>query len=144
MILVPTFIAWLLAQILKCITDSIINKKISLDMISSSGGMPSSHSSTVCALTTYIGLTEGLSSSIFSLALVFSIIVMYDATGVRQETGRQGRVLNEMLEIFEKLGENITIDKKFKTLVGHTKLQVFFGAILGILVSLIYFYIVNY
>ena len=73
----------------------------------------------------------------FAIAAMLAIIVMYDAMGVRRETGIQGRVLNEMLEIFTNMGKEISAEAKLKELVGHTPLQVLMGAILGILIALI-------
>ena len=100
------------------------------------GGMPSSHSATVCALATATGIRYGGGSFEFALAAVFAIVVMYDAMGVRQETGKQGKVLNEMMEIFTQMGKNIDAEKALKELVGHTPLQVLMGAILGIIIAI--------
>ena len=86
--------------------------------------MPSSHSATVCALATATGIRYGGGSFEFALAAVFAIVVMYDAMGVRQETGKQGKVLNEMMEIFTQMGKNIDAEKALKEFVGHTPLQV--------------------
>lgn len=138
---IPALISLLLAQFTKCILDSISKKRITFRMINSSGGMPSSHSSTVTALTTYIGLVEGISSPIFAVALISALITMYDAIGVRQETGRQGAVLNEMIDFIHELGKEIDVEKRFNTLIGHTKFQVFCGALFGIIVALIYHWI---
>lgn len=137
----PAIISLLLAQFTKCVLDSVAQKKLTFRMINSSGGMPSSHSSTVSALTTYIGLVEGISSPVFAVALVSAIITMYDAIGVRQETGRQGAVLNEMIDFINELGKEIDIEKRFNTLIGHNKFQVMCGAIFGIVVALIYYWI---
>ena len=98
--------------------------------------MPSSHSATVCALATATGIRYGGGSFEFALAAVFAIVVMYDAMGVRQETGKQGKVLNEMMEIFTQMGKNIDAEKALKELVGHTPLQVLMGAILGIIIAI--------
>ena len=138
---IPALISLLLAQFTKCILDSISKKKITFQMINSSGGMPSSHSSTVTALTTYIGLVEGISSPVFAVALISALITMYDAIGVRQETGRQGAVLNEMIDLINELGKEIDVEKRFNTLIGHTKFQVFCGALFGVIVALIYYWI---
>ena len=71
----------------------------------------------------------------FAVTVMLAIIVMYDAMGVRRETGKQGRVLNEMLEIFLNMGNEISPEAKLKELVGHTPLQVLMGAILGIIIA---------
>lgn len=99
--------------------------------------MPSSHSSTVCALATAAGMKYGGGSYEFAIAVMLAIIVMYDAMGVRRETGKQGRVLNEMLEIFTNMGNQISAEEKLKEFVGHTPLQVLMGAILGIIIALL-------
>ena len=73
----------------------------------------------------------------FAISIMLAIIVMYDAMGVRRETGTQGRVLNEMLEIFTNMGKEISAEAKLKELVGHTPLQVLMGAILGVVIAVI-------
>ena len=97
--------------------------------------MPSSHSATVCALATAAGMEYGGGSFEFAMAMVFAIVVMYDAIGVRWETGIQAKVLNEMLEMFRKMGKKMSVEEKLKEFVGHTPLQVLMGALLGIAVA---------
>jgi acid phosphatase family membrane protein YuiD len=127
--------AWLIAQILKTIIHMIINKKFVIERIIGSGGMPSSHSATVCGLATAVGFRFGASGFEFAMAAVFAIIVMHDAMGVRRETGNQSRIINEMMTLFDKMGENLTVEEKLKEFVGHTPVQVLAGAILGVLVG---------
>ena len=124
---------WFVAQVLKTIIHIIVNKQFVAERLVGGGGMPSSHSATVCALATATGIRYGGGSFEFALAAVFAIVVMYDAMGVRQETGKQGKVLNEMMEIFTQMGKNIDAEKALKELVGHTPLQ---GAILGIIIAI--------
>ena len=101
--------------------------------------MPSSHSSSVCALTTAIGLSLGVESATFAIAFVVSFIVMYDAAGVRRAAGEHAKLLNIIVkDIFE--GKPIP-SKEFKELIGHTPLQVFCGAILGVFTSIVIFFI---
>ena len=100
--------------------------------------MPSCHSATVCALTTSVIINEGISSPFFAIAFIQAIIVMYDAMGVRRETGIQAKVLNEITVVIEKMGSDLSNDEKLKEFVGHTPIQVFVGAILGIAIALIY------
>ena len=88
---------WFVAQVLKTIIHIIVNKQFVAERLVGGGGMPSSHSATVCALATATGIRYGGGSFEFALAAVFAIVVMYDAMGVRQETGKQGKVLNEMM-----------------------------------------------
>lgn len=127
--------AWFAAQFIKCIICLVMNRSLPLNVAFGSGGMPSSHSATVCALTTSIGISCGTNSQIFALCCIFSFIVMYDAMGVRRETGDQGKAINSMIQILEDMGKPISVEKKLKELVGHTPLQVVCGAILGIAVG---------
>ncbi len=104
-----------------------------------SGGMPSSHAAMVTSLSTSIALTEGLESSIFALSVIFSAVVMYDAAGVRRAAGKQARVLNQ---IIANKGE-INIQEKLIELLGHTPLEVFVGAFVGVLSGVIFYNIWN-
>ena len=123
---------WLVAQILKTIIHMWFNRKFVAERLVGSGGMPSSHSATVCALAAAAGMEYGGGSFQFAMAAVFAIVVMYDAIGVRRETGIQARVLNEMMELFTKMGKEMSVEDKLKEFVGHTPLQVLMGALLGI------------
>ncbi|NBH26392.1 divergent PAP2 family protein [Lachnospiraceae bacterium] len=136
-IFISAILGWFVAQVLKTLIHMIINKKFVAERMVGSGGMPSSHSSTVCALATAAGMKYGGGSYEFAIAIMLAIIVMYDAMGVRRETGKQGRVLNEMLEIFTNMGNQISAEEKLKEFVGHTPLQVLMGAILGIIIALL-------
>ena len=136
-IFISAILGWFVAQVLKTLIHMIINKKFVAERMVGSGGMPSSHSSTVCALATAAGMKYGGGSYEFARAIMLAIIVMYDAMGVRRETGKQGRVLNEMLEIFTNMGNQISAEEKLKEFVGHTPLQVLMGAILGIIIALL-------
>ncbi len=131
-------LSWGLAQIIKTIIHLILTKKFVAERLVGSGGMPSCHSATVCALTTAVIINEGIQSPLFAIAFIQAIIVMYDAMGVRRETGIQAKVLNEITEVIEKMGSDLSYDAKLKEFVGHTPLQVFFGALLGIIVALVY------
>ncbi|MBP3931522.1 MAG: divergent PAP2 family protein [Peptostreptococcaceae bacterium] len=125
--------ACFLAQFLKIFTFS--EKKIKFSRIVSSGGMPSSHSSFVTSLSTLVGMELGFNSMEFAIVAVFSIIIMYDASGVRRAVGKQAAVLNQ---IIDDLHHKKHIEqKKLKELVGHTPIEVLFGALLGILTALI-------
>lgn len=94
--------------------------------------MPSSHSAFVCSLATTIGITEGVSSPLFAMAVALSAIVMYDAAGVRRAAGRQAKILNQ---IIESEGENINVHEKLIELLGHTPLEVYVGALVGIVMA---------
>lgn len=137
-ILMSAALSWGLAQVIKTIIHLILTKKFVAERLIGSGGMPSCHSATVCALTTSIVINEGISSPFFAMSAILAIIVMYDARGVRRETGLQATVLNEIVDIIEKLGADVTYDEKLKEFIGHTPFQVLVGAILGIIIALIY------
>ncbi len=133
--LVIAVTAWFSAQLIKGIICLLMNHSLPLNVLFGSGGMPSSHSATVCSLAAAVGFDCGFKSPLFAVCCILAFIVMYDAMGVRRETGDQGRVINDMLRIFEDMGKPIPAEKKFKELVGHTPLQVVCGAILGIAVG---------
>lgn len=130
-------VGWLVAQILKTIIYMWFNRKFLAERLVGSGGMPSSHSATVCALVTATGIEYGGGSFQFAISAIFAIIVMYDAMGVRRETGIQAKVLNEMMEMFVKMGKEMSVEEKLKEFVGHTPLQVLMGAILGIVIAIL-------
>lgn len=134
-VFVSAALGWLVAQVLKTLIHLILTKRFVVERMVGSGGMPSCHSATVCGLATAAGIKYGGGSFEFSIAVMLSIIVMYDAMGVRRETGKQGQVLNEMMEIFTNMGKQISPEAKLKELVGHTPLQVLMGAVLGIIIA---------
>ncbi|MBQ2802474.1 MAG: divergent PAP2 family protein [Lachnospiraceae bacterium] len=124
---------WLIAQILKTIIHLILTKEFVAERLVGSGGMPSCHSSTVCSLATASFYEFGAGSFEFAVSMMFAIVVMYDAMGVRRETGIQAKLLNDMLKTFEAMGrKELTAHDTLKEFVGHTPLQVLAGAILGI------------
>ncbi|KAK3138174.1 hypothetical protein QOZ80_5AG0365490 [Eleusine coracana subsp. coracana] len=133
----PTFVsglvAWAVAQTAKAVLTSFVERRWDMRMLFSSGGMPSSHTALCTALTASVALCHGVSDALFPVCLGFTLIVMYDATGVRRHAGMQAEVLNKIVEdLFE--GHPIS-ERKLKELLGHTPSQVFAGAILGILVA---------
>jgi acid phosphatase family membrane protein YuiD len=135
-VLVSAVAAWMLAQFLKTLIDMALNRNFNPERLVGSGGMPSSHSSTVCALTTAASYRYGVGSFEFAVCFVLSMIVMYDAMGVRRETGKQAKLLNSiLLENPLKLKGEL-IQETLKEYVGHTPLQVAAGALLGILLAL--------
>lgn len=127
---------WLVAQILKTLIHAFFAKEFVAERMVGSGGMPSSHSATVCALATSACYEYGAGSFPFAFSLILAIIVMYDAMGVRRETGIQAKLLNDILQVFEDMGRSeITPHDKLKEFIGHTPLQVLAGAVLGILIA---------
>lgn len=129
-VLQATFVAWVTAQILKVLIELIWKHRLDLRLLTSAGGMPSSHSATVCGLATAVALHDGLSSTLFAIAVVLAVVVMYDAAGVRRAAGIQARILNQIIdELFQ--GHPIS-ETHLRELLGHTPIQVFAGAVLGI------------
>ena len=126
---------WLLIQIWKFIWDMIVNKRINLRRLLGAGGMPSSHSAVVTSLATLIGYYEGLDSAIFALSVIFALVVMYDAAGVRRAAGKQARILNQILNTKNMAG--VTVQEKLIELLGHTPFEVAVGAVVGICYALI-------
>lgn len=140
----PIFICpalgWLIAQILKTIIHFIVNREFLWERLIGNGGMPSSHSATVCALATATGIRYGFGGFEFAMATFFAIIVMNDAMGVRLETGKQAIVLNDMMQLFKEMGrwDGKHPIEHLKEFVGHTPLQILVGGILGICVAITY------
>lgn len=137
-ILIAASTSWFIAQVVKTIIHLIVTKELRLERMVGSGGMPSCHSATVCALATSAGMVCGVDSPTFAVTVMFAIVTMYDAMGVRRETGRQAEILNEMMILFKEMGKagnKISAIDKLKEFVGHTPLQVLMGAILGIIVA---------
>ena len=137
-ILLTGLIAWAVSQLIKTIIHLIINKRFVWERLTGDGGMPSSHSATVSAVAVSTGLIAGWNSPVFAVAVILALIVMHDARGVRQETGKQARVINDILELFESMGQGkLTPEETLKELVGHTHRQVIAGAALGIVIALL-------
>lgn len=127
-------LAWFLAQLIKVLLDLIVLRHFDVSRFVSSGGMPSSHSALVVACTTAIGRLYGVDGPLFALSVVISSVVMYDACNVRRSAGDTAKLVNLLLQHVEKLAaENFADD--LKEVMGHTPLQVFCGAVLGLLVG---------
>ena len=135
-ILICAAISWATAQVLKTIIHAIVNKTLDPRRLFGDGGMPSAHSATVTSVAVSCGFVCGFDSPIFAVALIFAFIVMHDAMGVRLETGKQAKVLNDLMEIFYTEG---TPEQKLKEFVGHTPLQVISGFVLGLIITSIIF-----
>ena len=122
--------AWIAAQIVKVFTGVFKTRKVNIiEMLFGNGGMPSSHAAAVCALATACALRYGFGSGFFAITFLLCLIVIRDATGVRLETGKQAKVLNRLMKHMPN-GDEPTDD--LKEFVGHTPLQVFVGAMLGV------------
>lgn len=123
-------------QAFKVIWDLVTLKKFNFKRIVGAGGMPSSHSATTVAITTMIGRGLGISSPEFALALIFTLVVIFDACGVRRETGKQAKILNEIIE--NPNMSDVEVNEKLVELVGHTPKQVLVGSIIGFAVGMIF------
>lgn len=132
---VAVIMSWLLAQTVKVIRGVIRAKRLDFRWFLDTGGMPSSHSAAVASLTTVVGLYYGFGSIPFGITLVYSLIIMFDAAGVRRNVGRQAVILNRIVDQMSK-GQQVE-EKRVKELLGHTPKEVFVGAFLGIIISLI-------
>ncbi len=132
-IIVP-FCVWFGIQLFKLIYDLVTTKKFNFKRIMQAGGMPSSHSAVVIALTTMVAKSEGINSPLFGISLIFSFIVMYDAAGVRRAAGKQAKLLNKIVETPGLSG--VEVSEKLVEVLGHTPVQVLVGALIGLIVGL--------
>src|SRR5438874_9874371 len=133
----PALLAWAIAQVLKVGWSSGRERRLNLRVLAETGGMPSSHAAIVMGLTAAIGRLNGVSSATFAIALIFSIVVMYDAQGVRRAAGRQAAVLNRLVEDMVRM-RGIQEDR-LRELLGHTPVEVLVGGALGVTVGLLPF-----
>ena len=137
-ILLVGAVAWLASQLSKAIVHVIITKRFQWERLFGDGGMPSSHSATVTAVAVMTGLRCGWDSPIFAISAILAVIVMHDAMGVRQETGKQAKVINSMVELINSFGRGeLTPEETLKEFVGHTRRQVVVGAVLGGVIALV-------
>ncbi|ALC82232.1 MULTISPECIES: divergent PAP2 family protein [Bacillus] len=144
--LVASLVAILFAQFVKVPIQFIATRKIDWKLVTSTGGMPSSHSAAVTALTTGVAIEQGLNSPLFAVATIFAVITMFDATGVRRHAGEQATAINKLIFDFNRFvseakdfpnaGEDEK-QKKLKELLGHQPIEVFFGGLTGIALALI-------
>lgn len=126
---------WIVAQIIKVFTGVFKLRKFSVTaLLFGNGGMPSSHSASVTALAVSCGLFCGFDSAFFAIAVMFAIIVMGDAAGVRRETGEQAKILNIITKDIFKHESSAKINQDLKELVGHTPVQVFIGSAVGFVI----------
>lgn len=128
-ILMVSLCAWALAQILKALISYIFLRRFSVERLFGAGGMPSSHAALVVSLTTAVGLVEGTASPLFAFTFVVAMVVMYDATGVRQAAGKHARALNQILQQMRRT--HTVPEFAFKEFLGHTPVEVIAGAALG-------------
>lgn len=133
-IYVPFFL-WFGIQLFKLIYDLCTTKKFNFKRIMGAGGMPSSHSAVVAGIATLIGKYEGVGTPIFALALIVAFVVMYDACGIRRAAGKQAVLLNKLIETPGLTG--MQVSERLVEVLGHTPVQVFVGALIGVIVGLV-------
>lgn len=136
-VLFAALIGWFLAQALKIPIHYLVEKEWDWSRFHGSGGMPSSHTAMTVSAAIMTGALNGFDSALFAVALVFTSVVMYDATGVRRETGRQATIINRILDTVLVKGKPIS-DVELKELVGHKPIEVACGALLGIAIAGVY------
>lgn len=127
------FVAWFIAQAMKVVLTILKERRFAVDRMMGSGGMPSSHSSSVMGVSTSVGLLHGWETGLYAVSLMFALIVMYDASNVRRNVGKQAILLNNIIEDLYK--HHHVEQERLIELVGHTPVEVFAGAILGIVVA---------
>ncbi len=128
-------LAWLFAQTIKVFLGVIREKRFNFMWFVGTGGMPSAHAAGVTALASSIGLYKGFNTPIFALALIFAIVVTFDAQGVRRASGQQAQILNKILDDIywrKKIQED-----RLKELLGHTPIEVLMGVATGVFISLL-------
>lgn len=129
-------LTWLGIQIFKLLYDLITTKRFNFKRILGAGGMPSSHSAVVMSLSVLIGKAEGFESALFAMSLMFSFIVMYDAAGVRRAAGKQAKLLNKIIDTPGLSGIEVT--ERLVEVLGHSPVQVFVGALIGIIIGTVF------
>ena len=134
-ILIAAVLALVVTQLTKGVVSLVREHRLNFRYITGAGGMPSSHAAFVTALATAVGRIDSLDSAAFAIAVVLAAIVMYDAAGVRRAVSIQARILNHMMEdYFHKKGIQ---QEKLRELIGHTPIQVFVGAIIGLIIGMV-------
>jgi len=133
---VAPFIAWFLCQLLKVVFYLFAERQLNIARLFDIGGMPSSHSALVVALATVLGLREGIASPLFGVALIFALVVMYDATNLRRATGEHAHTLNRVIPdlLRGKLVQNFDF-RVMREVLGHTPMEVAVGSVIGFLLA---------
>lgn len=138
--LICAILGWFAAQFLKVIFVLLSEKRFDLRRFVGTGGMPSSHSAFVMSLATYVGLADGFDSNVFAICCVLAFVVMYDAAGIRRAAGKQAEILNQIIENWNEPTELKA--KRLKELLGHTPFEVISGALVGIVIALICYFVI--
>ncbi|HHE39252.1 MAG TPA: divergent PAP2 family protein [Candidatus Cloacimonetes bacterium] len=130
-------VSLVVSQTIKVIFYIFKEKKLNFRKYLDTGSMPSSHSASVSSLATAVGISEGVESVFFAISIIFAVVVMYDATGVRRAVGKQAIVLNKMIDNIRKKENAILFEENLKELIGHTPLEVLAGALLGVAIAFV-------
>jgi len=138
-VLIAAILAWVTGQFLKPPLDYFLNRRWNWGVIISPGGFPSTHAALVTAVTVSIGIQEGLGSPLFALAVAVTMIVVYDAAGVRRQAGIHAQRINALMKRFFESGQ--FSEPELKEVLGHTPFEVIAGIILGILISLVVYWL---
>jgi uncharacterized protein len=139
-ILIVSVCAWAIAQLIKVLVDLVQKKQLDYRTFVATGGMPSSHSAIVCALSASIAIVEGIDSVLFAISAIFSFIIMFDAAGLRRSVGTQAVLLNRIVKELRERRSISYFEKDLRELMGHSAFQVMIGAALGVAVSFIWFF----
>ena len=134
--LIVPFVTWFCVQTFKVLWELATTKKFNFKRIIGAGGMPSSHTPIVVSITTMVGRSQGINSVIFAVSLIFSLVVMYDACGVRRQAGKQARILNDIVNTPGLT--TVQVREKLVEALGHTPLQVIVGAIVGFTAGMLF------
>ena len=134
--LIVPFVTWFCVQTFKVLWELATTKKFNFKRIIGAGGMPSSHTAIVVSITTMVGRSQGINSVIFAVSLIFSLVVMYDACGVRRQAGKQARILNDIVNTPGLT--TVQVREKLVEALGHTPLQVIIGAIVGFTAGMLF------
>lgn len=129
-----------IAQLIKVVTYLCTHKKINFKIFTTTGGMPSSHTAGVIALSTSVALVEGFNSMLFAVSIGFSLVIMQDAAGLRRAAGKTAATLNRLVDEFVQKNQEVKPYAVLKELLGHTPLEVFCGMVLGIVISFVVHY----
>ncbi|AZN41105.1 divergent PAP2 family protein [Paenibacillus albus] len=135
--LVTALISIVAAQTLKIPIHLLTKRSLNLKIAVSTGGMPSSHSAAVCSLAASVGLVDGFHSSIFAIAVLFSVITMYDAMGIRRHAGTHATILNRIIRLFPAHSNELQEDGALKEMLGHRPIEVCAGALLGVVIGIL-------
>lgn len=134
--LIVPFVTWFCVQTFKVLWELATTKKFNFKRIIGAGGMPSPHTAIVVSITTMVGRSQGINSVIFAVSLIFSLVVMYDACGVRRQAGKQARILNDIVNTPGLT--TVQVREKLVEALGHTPLQVIIGAIVGFTAGMLF------